>query len=80
MPHTLVQTTVTVRYFAALREALGASMILGGAIVRQRSNAARRHCSKNAGSRLRSEIARTVSSSSPGGSASDSTSVTKPWR
>ena len=28
MPHTVVQYTITVRYFAALREALGASEIL----------------------------------------------------
>ena len=37
-------------------------------------------CSRNSGSRLRREIARTVTSSRPGGRASVSTSVTKPCR
>src|SRR5512138_1224824 len=52
----------------------------GGDIARQRSYAASRHLSRNSGSRLRREISRIVPSSRPGGSASDSTSVTKPWR
>src|ERR1022692_4027958 len=49
-------------------------------MVCQCRNAFKRQSSKNAGSFFLSDIARTTSSSSPGGKLSDSISVTKPCR
>ena len=51
----------------------------GSVIVRQKRNAFRRHSSSQSGSPFLAEMIRTISSFSPGGTASASTSVTKPY-
>ena len=51
----------------------------GSVIVRQKRNAFRRHSSSHSGSPFLAEMTRMTSSFSPGGTASESMSVTKPY-